>query len=282
MTTALRYTIGDPGRAAERIGPGRPSPFPDWPDVDLHSTDALGLTVRAASVRGLAHRAYGSPRQDAYAVRELDCGAVVVVVCDGVGSLEFSHEAAALAAAELPGLISELSGRTPDWPRIVAALSTRIREHADGAAEQPRPMATTVVAAVVTSTGTGGYRAELGWVGDSAARLLRGGVWTALTAEAADGELLTGVTAALPAEHPEVRSCAVDLVSGDALFLMTDGVAVPLGSGGGEVGSALAQWWAAPPEAEVFGAQVAFERRTFDDDRTVVGLWCPPSMGLQA
>ena len=65
MTPALRYTIGDPGRAAERIGDGKPSPHPQWPDQHTAAVDAAGLTVRAASVRGLAHRAYGDPRQDA-------------------------------------------------------------------------------------------------------------------------------------------------------------------------------------------------------------------------
>jgi hypothetical protein len=102
VTPALRYTIGDPGRAAERIGDGKPSPHAEWPDQHTAAVDAAGLTVRAASVRGLAHRAYGDPRQDACSVH-VDpttgtTGRVVAVVCDGLGSLERSHAAAALVA----------------------------------------------------------------------------------------------------------------------------------------------------------------------------------------
>ncbi len=109
MTAALRYAIGDPGRAAERIGEGKPSPFPGWPDEHVTAVDAGGLTVRAASVRGLAHRAYGDPRQDACSVHVLHDAPgvpVVAVVCDGVGSLEHSHAAAGLVAEQLAPLLA--------------------------------------------------------------------------------------------------------------------------------------------------------------------------------
>jgi hypothetical protein len=53
-------------------------------------------------------------------------------------------------------------------------------------------------------------------------------------------------------------------------------VDTPLGAGTGEVGRVLADLWAAPPEMLDFAAQVGFARRTFDDDRTVVGVWLPP------
>jgi hypothetical protein len=272
VTAALRYTIGDPGRAAERIGDGQPTPFPEWPDADVRALSALGLTVRAASVRGLAHRAYGAPRQDAHNVRELDCGALVAVVCDGVGSLDFSHEAAALAAAALPDLLAARDGRT-DWSGLFIELSTRVREQAERDGEPPRPMATTVAAAVITRAPTGAYRAELGWLGDSSAWLLHAGTWLCLTDPPVGDELTTGATAALPAEMPDARSTAAHLAPGDALFLMSDGVGTPLGSGQGEVGATLAQWWASPPQADDFAAQVAFARRSFDDDRTAIGLW---------
>ena len=48
---------------------------------------------------------------------------------------------------------------------------------------------------------------------------------------------------------------------------------VALGRGDGPVGSFLAQMWKTPPDMLSFGGQVGFARRSFDDDRTVVGVW---------
>ncbi|WP_068425013.1 hypothetical protein [Piscicoccus intestinalis] len=63
------------------------------------------------------------------------------------------------------------------------------------------------------------------------------------------------------------------LGDGAALVLMTDGVGDPLGSGAGEVGTTLAQLWSRPPHPVEFAAQVAFGRKTFDDDRAALVVW---------
>ena len=59
------------------------------------------------------------------------------------------------------------------------------------------------------------------------------------------------------------------------IFLMTDGVGDPLGRGDGPVGRFLATEWAEPPDMLSFAGQVAFARRSYDDDRTVVGVRAP-------
>ena len=96
-----------------------------------------------------------------------------------------------------------------------------------------------------------------------------------------DDTPLSSGTAALPAQTINLIATTVEFGSDTALFLMTDGVADPLGAGSGEVGRVLGQWWAQPPNEFEFGAQAAFARRSFDDDRTVVGVWPNPQVGTR-
>ena len=66
------------------------------------------------------------------------------------------------------------------------------------------------------------------------------------------------------------------LAPSEALILVTDGVGDPLGDGTGELGQQLATRWAYPPTIDAFLLDVNFLRRTFDDDRTAVGVWVLP------
>lgn len=270
------HSIGDPGCAAANIRPGASTAPPCWPDTALDTARIAGLEIRAASVRGLLHRFEGSPRQDGYSfVWQQDPDALIVTVCDGLGSLNESHEAAALVSQHMAAALT----RDPDsdelrWAEAFATCSNAIDSRiADTGGE----MATTVVCACITAVEERGYRAEVAWVGDSAAYLLEGSTWQVVggsvkTVQAGD-EPMASATKALPDSAPRVHTSAVEFRSGTALFLMTDGVADPLGEGRGEVGEALASWWSCPPDKFTFGAQVDFARRSFDDDRTVVGVW---------
>ena len=76
---------------------------------------------------------------------------------------------------------------------------------------------------------------------------------------------------ALPASAPRLHQVDTVLDEG-ALFVMTDGVDVPL-RGTPEVRASLAAWWAQPPTVFDFGSQVGFARKSHLDDRTVVGVW---------
>jgi len=79
---------------------------------------------------------------------------------------------------------------------------------------------------------------------------------------------------ALPAACPRLHHTEIAFTDG-ALFVMTDGVGLPLATTP-EVGATLAGWWATPPPIFRFAGQVGFARKTHLDDRTVVGVWVVP------
>ena len=269
------YVIGDPGRAAAEVGAGSPAGVPGWPDSAVDAAEVAGMHVRAASVRGIVHRRFGLPRQDSYSMAwKRDSQTLVVAVCDGLGSFDRSHEAADLAATRLSELVDE------GWQDAFDTVSTEIAQRIAVTGAQ---MATTAVCARLTHSDEGAHRAELAYVGDSAAYLLGPDGWQrvagAVKTIANDDSPLSSGTAALPATTVDLTTTTVEFGPDTALFLMTDGVADPLGAGSGEVGRVLGQWWAQPPNEFEFGAQVAFARRSFDDDRTVVGVWPNPQVG---
>ena len=204
-----------------------------------------------------------------------DSSALLMTVCDGLGSFEASHVAAALVAARMPALLGPVVGdEEVDWATAFAGVSTELDELVTA---RELAMATTAICALIRRVRDGRYRADLGWVGDGGAYLLTMSGWQVLggavkTVETESGPL-SSATAALPGADITVGSAVVEFEVGTALFLMTDGVADPLGGGQGEVGETLARWWARPPEALEFAAQIGFARKSFDDDRTVVGAW---------
>lgn len=113
-------------------------------------------------------------------------------------------------------------------------------------------------------------------LGDSSGWLLADGVrWVPLgdvkNAGNVIAESATACLPLLPEGDPEV--VRAELAAGSALVLMSDGVGDPLGGGTGDVGRALAASWATPPHPIEFLAQVAFGRKTFDDDRAAVAVW---------
>jgi serine/threonine protein phosphatase PrpC len=281
------YTVGDPGSAGRKVRATRVVGPSGWPDTAVDSVSLEGLEVRAASVRGLLHRSRHIPRQDAYSLGNGD-EPLVLTVCDGVGSLGLSHEAAQHAAARLSMLLPEYrSCDGVDWDALFRALSdelAKLRQDriGDDAPCQQNDMATTVLTAVLTRLPGSGLRVELAWVGDSEPYLLRRGNWRRLSTERAagnhadeDGRGLVRPrgTAALPATHPVVRTYILDLMPGDVLVLVSDGIADPLGDGTGLVGGALIEWWSQPPDALEFASQVSFKRKGFFDDRTAVAVW---------
>ena len=105
MEDGYFFMIGDPGRAARETPDGPPPALIGPADVRLSMASLAGMVIRAASSRGVHHRVRRTVRQDAYALghRAVDGQPehAVVAVCDGVGSLEYSHYAAALVSQRL-------------------------------------------------------------------------------------------------------------------------------------------------------------------------------------
>jgi serine/threonine protein phosphatase PrpC len=290
-TTVPQHAVGDPGRAPSRVRPRLDSRFPFRPSVaadQVRITAGRGgpeLELRAASVRGLAHRYYGTTRQDAYGFIVSDDNQwLVLAVADGVSAGERSHLAAETAAqVGCQLLVEQLAHGALDWPGLLSTLAAEITAIGGHEADADpvrvaEDLATTALFAVL------GLRDDVPTTvyafGDSSAWLLRPSqpeTWTPLQAvKNAGAAIASPATKALPllpsnGGFPEPASFT--LPPDAVLVLMSDGVADPLGSGQGEVADFLAGVWAEPPDPYSFAAQVDFARRTFDDDRTVIAVW---------
>jgi serine/threonine protein phosphatase PrpC len=261
----LVLAIGEPGRAATEVPPGPPVAA-GVPDIALTPASTARIELRGASVRGLQHRAAAEARQDAFALQMAGDDEVIAVVCDGVGSLPGSHEAAGLAARRLAELGREGAG----WTSAFRQVNDELAALAGAAAA----MATTALAVRVRADDEG-WHGQAAWVGDTSLWYLSiDGDWTPYSHpdETNDGAAVhSTASAALP--WPELEVAELDLDQRDgALFLMSDGVGNPL-AWVDQVRTTLARWWSAPPDIFDFGRQVAFARQTHVDDRTVVGLW---------
>ncbi|WP_157647627.1 protein phosphatase 2C domain-containing protein [Actinomycetospora chiangmaiensis] len=255
--------------------------------------DRAGLEVRAASVRGLAHRYYGTVRQDSYAVRLSDDRRwLIAAVADGVSAGAHSHVAAdtACLAATLEVCILLAAGppQEIDWASMFARVADRVAAEtrvqlgrcardpgADLATLAAEAAATLIVAVeAVEAAADGSREVHLCGVGDTSGWRLGGNGWHRLLGGKSDGVLANSATAALPVlpSHPPQPVRTV-VPAEQALVLMTDGIGDPLGDGAGEVGAFLAaQWRGAPPPLE-FAAQIDFARRSYDDDRTAIAVW---------
>jgi len=284
--TASGYSIGDPGRAGIEVRPTVVTLPAAWPDTVADAISLPSAEIRAASVRGILHRDYGTPRQDCYAVSG-DRDGIVVAVCDGVGSLPLSHQAAYRASVTA---VAAVRRHTRDdqvhWAAVFAEVSDDLRdlEHSLQVAEseQQRLLATTVLLGMLRPSADANWQLELAWHGDSAPFLLRrNSDWVAIDPQVLEIDEATGLVAsvgnatrALPSRQPaQFKSVTLAARPGDAAFLMTDGVGKPMGGGAGPVGRALADWWREPPPMLTFADHVGFARRGYTDDRTVVGVW---------
>jgi len=259
-----------------------PTRFPDSADHELSECAVPGALVRAASLRGLMHRYRNQPRQDRFSVVfDAPTMTLIVTACDGVGQFALSQEAASFAAVDVPRAF--LDHR--DWNVTVAEVNDRLRDHVAATANRPHlddvsgsvRMATTLAAAAICLD-PNNRQVSVAWTDDSSAWLLNDGDWQNLTPDpdaSADGDgLYSGRVKALPHVNPRLTTAEYPLGYGP-LFLMTDGVGVPL-QGSGQVRETLAAWWASAPDLFTFAQQVGFARKGHMDDRTVIGVWFEP------
>jgi hypothetical protein len=279
--THVAFVIGDPGRAALELPDGPPPARIGPADVECSAASMPGLLVRAATCRGLMHRANGTPRQDAFALGQADDNAgLIAVVCDGVGQFGRSDEAALFTSRRLAALGAE----GLPWPDAFVRVNQELDKIAgearatDTADADANGMATTAVAISVRRK-EDGWAGEAAWVGDSTVwRLDADSRWTLITGsiegdDGDDGYHSTGVRP-LPSSNGKCMSLEFTVGPG-ALFVMTDGVANPL-KWSSDVQDALAGWWMLAPDPFTFAAQVGFARKSHMDDRTVVGIWPGP------
>ena len=279
-------TIGEP---APDIEPQLAGGEPYRPDTIADGGSAFGLTVRAASVRGLHKRFAGGPRQDDLCLRlHPATRTVIAAVADGVSAAPRSDLGAALAvryatAAVARQLDAEGVGAL-DWPNVFDQAAWALAEEHRrsvgdpdlGVEEASHSLATTLLVAVASAPDPDRILVSLAAVGDSPAFLLHGGDYDPFVGEAGPDEgLIGGVVAALPhdARAVQARSCVLE--PGAVLLLCTDGVALPLAGGTGALASAFARELAKPPDVVDFARLLDFSRSTYDDDRTLVAMWAP-------
>lgn len=266
--------IGDPGRAALETPDGLPPVNVGFADVELSTASPYGMAIRAASSRGLQHRARGTVRQDAYALGHYapdgEPEHAVVTVCDGVGSQVNSHYAAALVSQRL----ATHAAVGVDWWRAFTLANEELAKTVtEWEATGRGGMATTAVAVTVRWEG-GVWTGEAAWVGDSTLWHLSDDLrWTLVSGSNLrdEGGYHSSGVRPMPAEDASWTWCSFR-IPGGALFAMTDGVGNPL-MWSPEVRATLASWWARPPDPFTFAAQIGFAKKTHMDDRTVVGIW---------
>lgn len=261
------FPLGAPGRAPLELPDGLPPAIGGTFDHTLSESETPYSSIRAASIRGLLHRRANEERQDAYSVTwDVDSETLLIVVCDGVGSLPDSRRAADFLCSTLPSLYLE----SRSWRLAIESANRELFEFAAADSGVDRMASTAVAAALAPASA--GLGAEIAWTDDSTVWALRNEGWSLLTQDV-DGEepIHTGSVRALPAERPRIRTQKLHAVD-CPLFIMSDGVGTPLAMAE-EVGSQLATWWSDVPDAFSFARQVGFARRTFVDDRTVVGVW---------
>lgn len=264
------FAIGEPGRAALATPDGPPPAEMSTPDVAASSAALAGMRIRAASVRGIQHKAQHTARQDAFALAQAGGGGVIAVVCDGVGSLDRSAHAAALVSHRL----AELAASGMPW--LVAFETANAELGKIAAAWEAQPgggMATTAMALTVTWR-DGWWLGEAAWVGDSPLWHLRpDAIWEPVSEAPAEDSQGFHSSAVQPMPNTDgACSWCSFRAYGGALFAMSDGVGNPL-AWSAEVRDTLAAWWCNPPELLTFAAQVGFARKSHIDDRTVVGIW---------
>lgn len=263
--------IGEPGRAAAETPDGPPPAVIGPSDVAVSAATLPGIRVTAASVRGVQHRAEHTVRQDAFALAQAGGTHAVVVVCDGVGSLDRSDYAAALVSQGLAGY----GAAGKPWPEAFGAVNAKLAEVAAEWEEVGSGAMATTALAVSVSRLDGYWLGEVAWVGDSPLwHLGDDGTWRAVVSVGdTDSERAFHSSGVRPMPTPDGACswCSFRL-RGGALFAMTDGVGNPL-AWSAEVRTTLARWWVQPPDPLSFAAQVGFARRSHIDDRTVVGIW---------
>lgn len=274
--------FGEPGRSGGILGSSPTEPA--WPDSAIDAMELPNASLRAASCRGRSHRFAGTLRQDAYAWR-MTGDTLLLAIADGVSSGARSDVAARLAVDLATRILADqlssgVAGHAIDWDLIVKTAAARILRAAQNVTGESitadnigTVMSTTLLAAVVTPSDGGSSAVSLGYLGDTSAWRLRDGAWTSLTPLKNDGAAIASSSVSALPTHIEISTIDIDLQPDDALFLMSDGVGDAMGAGTGEVPSRLAELWASPPGLHTFGSHVDFQRKSFDDDRTVMGLW---------
>ena len=289
-------TIGEP---APLINVLLSAADPYRPDTVADGGEAFGLTTRAASVRGLFKRYLGGSRQDDFCLHlHVPTRTLIVAVADGVSAAARSHLGAALAVRQATAAaVQQLQAGVTDldWSEIFSQAGwALVEEHrracsdsSAGVPEAAASLATTLAVAAITAdedeSDADGNREDpkrrrfglrAATIGDSPTLVLSQGKFERVAGEEEDPDgLIGGGVDALPRHTNPALAEPRRLGPGDVLLVCTDGLALPLADGEGEVGRTLARELSNPPDIVDFARLLDFSRSTYDDDRTLVAVW---------
>jgi serine/threonine protein phosphatase PrpC len=266
-------TIGEP---APSIEPQLASTEPYRPDTIADGGTAFGLTVRAASVRGLHKRFVGGPRQDDLCLGlHAPTRTAIAAVADGVSGAARSDLGAALAVRYATAAVArQLAEGAIDWLGVFEQAAWALVSEERRMAVDAGSLATTLLVAAVSAGDDGEVTVQVAAVGDSPAFRLHTRRYDSIVGEPARADdLIGGGVLALPRHVGSVQNGSCTLTPGDVLLLCTDGLALPLAGGAGELGRTLARELATPPDVVDFARLLDFSRSTYDDDRTLVTVW---------
>jgi serine/threonine protein phosphatase PrpC len=260
------------------------------------------FVVMAASVAGVAHRLAGRRCEDAFGWASPASGKLALVIADGVSTAGRGGEGADIAVSAVcsflmgrPGVegngvegngVEGNGAEANGWGEKEgqAALRTASTELVRIGGPVASELSTTLVVALVSADG-GQADVALARVGDTSAFLLQGrhgGTrWRELFPHPGDEDFRGLPVEVLPwrdgAGLGPIETATVTMTPGDALVLLTDGVADPLREGPGTVAPALAEVLSGGPTGALAPLDLAyaadFSRRGCQDDRTVVAAW---------
>jgi len=255
----------------------------------------------AASVAGVAHRLSGRRCEDAFGWASPAPGRLALVIADGVSTAGRGGEGADIAVSAVCSFLSDGRGvegngiGAEGWgpKKCKAAVEAAALELARAGGPVAGQLSTTLVVALLPGvglpSGDGDAEVALARVGDSSAFTLeRTGEttrWRELFPHPGDEDFRGLPVEVLPwregAGPASVETASVVMAPGDALVLLTDGVADPLREGPGTVAPALAELLSGGPAGALTPLDLAyaadFSRRGCQDDRTVVAAWALPA-----
>ncbi|WP_189957772.1 protein phosphatase 2C domain-containing protein [Streptomyces alanosinicus] len=273
-------------------------------DTVVDGWSSRSFILRAACVRGYAHRFNGMPRQDQFSLTEFEeNGSIVVAVADGVSASPLSSVGATLAcrsaidwckrraSEEAVCLDQDWNWDVDIWRQLLRNAAWGLIDYAHtnlnapkDALEVERILGTTLTVAVLTPKSDGTANLVATQIGDSDIWVMRGREYHAVTphARSLDNESLdiaSTAIAALPRLPAQVEPMQMQLLPGDVLLVGSDGFGSALGDGSGSIGKIFANLLANIPRPLELAHTLDFSRELFDDDRTLIALWIKPSLG---
>lgn len=269
-------------------------------DVRAHVGTVGDLALAVTSVRGHKHRLGGVVNQDSYATRivALEDGRsfIIVVVCDGMGSAEFSSYGARLFSQNMAIVLAQTVSAAPDdYQELLVKHQTETLDHVSRSILKYRAdefdaptiskdqitirdiqctMTFAIVPAFAQEASDRTRYATMGFIGDSPAFLLENEEWGRVD-ENKDGSGIwsSATEGAINSEKMLLQEIAMR--PGSALLLSSDGVGnyMRFEEKPTSLGQDLATRWAQPVGMLEFIRDVSFETQSADDDRTAAVIW---------